>query len=71
MRLRDGKREDGSLDAKLRMSKETWRGLQGPATITKPTKTASLGGEAIEQPVAARASQIALATTAVGPARGM
>jgi len=30
-----------------------------------------LGGEAIEQPVAARAAQVGLATAAVGAARGM
>jgi hypothetical protein len=30
-----------------------------------------LGGEAIEQPVAAGAAQVGLATAAVGPARGM
>jgi hypothetical protein len=32
---------------------------------------ALLGGEAIEQPVAAGAAQVGLATAAVGPARGM
>src|SRR6516164_4870519 len=35
---------------------------QGPAL---------LGGEAIEQPVAAGAAQVGLATAAIGPARGM
>src|SRR5262245_28740385 len=34
-------------------------------------KAALLGGEAIEQPVAARAAQVGLATTAVRAARGM
>ena len=32
---------------------------------------ALLGGEAIEQPVAAGAAQVGLATAAIGPARGM
>jgi hypothetical protein len=42
-----------------------------PGHSRKACKTALLGGEAIEQPVAASAAQIALATAAVGPARGM
>jgi hypothetical protein len=37
-------------------------GTRGPAL---------LGGEAIEQPVAAGAAQVGLATAAIGPARGM
>jgi hypothetical protein len=48
-----------------------WPVLQGPATIAKPANTALLSGEAIEQPVAAGAAEVALAATAIGPARGM
>ena len=41
---------------------ERRNGTRGPAL---------LGGEAIEQPVAAGAAQVGLATAAIGPARGM
>lgn len=45
--------------------------LTMPLTICPLFRSALLGGEAIEQPVAARAPQVGLATAAVGAARGM
>src|SRR6516162_9538718 len=42
-----------------------------PGPHRKACKAALLGGEAIEQPVAAGAAQVGLATAAIGPARGM
>jgi hypothetical protein len=48
-----------------------WPVLQGPATIAKAANTALLGSEAVEQPVAAGAAEVALAATAIGSARGM
>ena len=50
---------------------KTWPVLQGPATIAKLASTALLSSKAVEQPVPAGAAEVALAATAVGPARGM
>ena len=48
-----------------------WPVLQGPATIAKLASTALLSSKAVEQPVPAGAAEVALAATAIGPARGM
>src|SRR5215831_15604059 len=46
-------------------------GVPSDGASERHQEAALLGGEAIEQPVAARAPQVGLATAAIGPARGM
>ena len=45
--------------------------LQGPATIAKLVNIALLNSEAVEEPIPAGAAEVALAATAIGPAREM
>src|SRR6266568_8913869 len=46
-------------------------GVPSDGASERHQRAALLGGEAIEQPVAAGAAQVGLATAAIGPARGM
>ena len=64
-------RGGGEADAEVGRVSRPWPVLQGPATIAKLANTALLSSEAVEQPVAAGAAEVALAATAIGPARGM
>ena len=50
---------------------KTWPVLRGPATIAKFARTALPSSEAVEQPVPAGTAEVALAATAIGPARWM
>ena len=72
--MRRGKKQRYSITSSA--SASTLSGIVMPRRLlacqaTEHRNGTLLGGEAIEQPVAAGAAQVGLATAAIGPARGM